>query len=499
MARISLIITVYNKGNFIARCLESVARQTDNSAQVIIVDDGSTDTSGSYCDFYAKRYGWEIYHTKNQGVSEARNFGMDKATGDYIAFLDADDAIVPETIEIMTKIARHDFNIYQFGQIRWASGNVHNTHRVIPRKGEYTIAGNMPKHWQMVWNKMYKSSFLKKHRIRFIKGMQFGEDECFNVKCILANGGLYQAPQILMEHYFDDFDSICRGHLTKELLEGLIQELAKIAKQQRTPEKKQWVQDIIDRHQSSDLFMRFQCEKQPKGKYDIVYFLKQSPKNEELRYSLRSVEKNWQYRSVWFYGGCPDDIRPDNYVWMPQRELTKWERVRGMLRAACMNDDITEDFWLFNDDFFVMKPMPEDMPPQCNKTLQDRIKSIEERHNGKTEYTEQLRHLVKTLEKAGKGMVDYTVHKPMLINRKKMLEVLDKFPQEPMFRALYGNYWEIGGESKHDMKIAVPNYKHAVYALHNWEFISTGDSSFNGGTIGRYLRDKFDIKSRFEV
>lgn len=140
MARISLIITVYNKGNFIARCLDSVARQTDNSAQVIIVDDGSTDNSGNDCDRYAKIYGWEIYHTKNQGVAEARNFGMDKATGDYIAFLDADDAIVPETIEIMAKIARHDFNIYQFGQIRWESGNVHNTHRVIPRKGEYSLA-----------------------------------------------------------------------------------------------------------------------------------------------------------------------------------------------------------------------------------------------------------------------------------------------------------------------------------------------------------------------
>lgn len=499
MAQISLIITVYNKVNFVTRCLESVAKQTDKSAQIIIVDDGSTDGSDKICDQYAKEYGWEIYHTKNNGVAEARNFGMDKATGDYIAFLDADDAILSITLEIMNKIARHDFNIYQFGQIRWASGNVRNTYRVVSNKGEYILETDMPKHWQMVWNKMYKTSFLKKYRIRFKKGMQFGEDECFNVKCILANGGLYQAPQILMEHYFDDLNSICRGHLNKELLNGLIKELKNIASKQKSIKKKQWVENLIERHEHSDLFLRLGYERKNTGKYDIVYFVKQNPINEELRYSLRSVEKNCRYNTVWFYGGCPDGLKPDHYVWCSQNELSKWERVRGMLRQACLNDEITEDFWLFNDDFFVMKPMSENMPPQCNKTLQDRIKGIESRHGGETEYTAQLKHLVKTLEKAGKGMVDYTVHKPMLINRKKMLEVLDKFPKEPMFRALYGNYWEIGGESKHDMKISKVDYNQTVYAINNWEFISTGDNSFARGKVGRYLRDIFSIKSRFEV
>ena len=499
MARVSLIVTVYNKAPYLKRCFDSIVNQIDKSAEVIIIDDGSTDGSTKICAKYASKYKWLLCCTQNRGVSEARNLGLDRATGDYIAFVDADDALTPDAIDIMTRIARHEFNIYQFGHIRRASGKVTTTHRALAKKGFYGL-DKMPKHWQIVWNKLYKADFIKKHKIRFISGMQFGEDEMFNARAILANNGLYQAPQVLMEHYFDDFDSLCRGQLDLERLQRLLDELKKLGNRQKDKRKKQWCYDAIERHSHSRVFLEYGYQRKNSGKYDIVYFLKRSPINEELRYSLRSVEQNWQYKSVWFYGGCPEGIRPDHHVDVAQLELTKWERVRGMLRKACLNDDITDDFWLFNDDFFVLTPHNENMPPQYNTTLQERISSIESRHGGNsTEYTERLRHLVKTLKKAKKGYLDYTVHKPMLINRKKMLEVLDKFPDEPMSRALYGNYWKIGGESNHDMKIQRINYNKAATAIKEWDFVSTSDESFRNGNIGRYLRDKFDIKSRFEV
>jgi len=500
MAKVSLIITVYNKAPFLKRCLDSIVNQTDKSAQIILIDDGSTDGSTKICRDYSVRYGWEFgLFLENQGVSAARNLGLEKATGEYIAFLDADDAFTPDAIDIMTRISRHGFNICQFGHNRIASGNVAITRRALAAKGEYTPE-KLPKHWQMVWNKLYKTSFIRKHKLRFIEGMQFGEDEIFNVRAILANDGLYHAPQSLMNHYFDDLDSLCRGHLDLERLSRLIKELENVAKKQKDPAKRECVQHIINRHLNSTLFDRFGYGRNNAGKYDVVYFLKPSPINEELRYSLRSVEKNWQYRKIWFYGGCPNGIKPDYHVAVAQRELSKWERVRGMLYQVCQNDDITEDFWLFNDDFFVLKYHGEDMPPQYNTTLQERISGIESRHGGNpTEYTERLRHLVKTLKKANKGYLDYTVHKPMLINRKKMLEVLEKFPDEPMFRALYGNYWKIGGESRHDMKIQLLHYAKAASAIRDWDFVSTSDESFRSGNIGRYLRNMFDTPSRFEV
>ena len=79
-----------------------------------------------------------------------------------------------------------------------------------------------------------------------------------------------------------------------------------------------------------------------------------------------------------------------------------------------------------------------------------------------------------------------------------MLEVLEKFPNEPMSRALYGNYWQIGGVCKHDMKIKVLHYDKLPMAMQTWEFVSTSDESFRAGDVGKYLKEKFNERSRFE-
>lgn len=492
MAKISVIVPVYNKKPFLRRCLDSLVNQSDKSAQVIIVDDGSTDGSGEICDQYTQ-YGFEVYHQANAGVSVARNFGMSKAKGEYLAFLDADDAFTEDAVDVMTRISRHGFNIFQFGQYRCHSGG---WKKDPVRKGHYSYKAP-PRRWAMVWNKIYKRSFINRHKIRFIEGMQFGEDETFNVRAILANDGLYQAPQTLIQHYFDDKKSLCRGKLSLERLEGLTDTLAEIAKRQREPEKRAWIEKKIKVHQNSALFRRFGYHRQPSGSYDVVYFVKEGKTNEELRYSLRSVEENWQYRKVWLYGGCPKVISPDEHVAVAQTEPSKWERVHHMLRMACENKNLTENFWLFNDDFFVLKPIGEDMPPQYNGSLEGQIRRVEKRHGGETSYTRRLKHLVATLEEAGKTTVNYSVHKPILINRKKMLEVLNKFPNEPMTRALYGNYWEIGGENHRDMKVMLPWYD-TEKIEREWPFVSTCDESFANGNIGRYIREKFPHKSRFE-
>ena len=498
--KVSLIITVYNKEKFLRRCLDSVANQTNKDAEVWIIDDCSTDGSGKICDEYAKKHQWAIIHnTVNKGVAEARNIGLENAHGEYIAFLDADDAFTPDAIEVMTKISRHEYNIYQFGQIRCKSGNVTAPKRDRMRKG-FCDLDSIPRRWTMVWNKLYKASFLKKHRIKFPKGYQFGEDEIFNIKCILANGGLYHAPQFLMEHYFDDMDSLCRGELNLERLKKLERALLDMAKKQTDPKKKEWINGVIARHRNSTLFSKFGYERKANGRYDIVYFIKESQFNEELRYSLRSVEENFKYNRVWFYGGCPEGLMPDRLVKVKQTQPTKWEKVRAMLKQACENDEITEDFWLFNDDFFVLKPIDENMQPLYNGTLYEQIVHVEGRHGERaTTYTKRLRHLVKTLEDAKKGCLNYAVHKPILINRKKMLEVLGKFPDEPMTRALYGNYWAIGGVSRHDMKIMTIDYPKMKTVETKWDFVSTADDSFKIGVVGEFLKKRFDKRSRFEV
>lgn len=223
---------------------------------------------------------------------------------------------------------------------------------------------------------------------------------------------------------------------------------------------------------------------------DIVYFVKEAPLNEELVYSLRSVEANFPHGKVWIYGGLPKNIKPDEYVYQHQVGM-KWERVRNMVFQACLNNAITEDFWIFNDDFFVMKPV-ENPQNYYDRTLEKRADEIEER-NGRSIYTMRLRSLANLLKSEGFETKNYAVHLPMLINRKKMLEVLDKYPRQAMFRALYGNFWNIGGTEHGDVKIKGD----APLDCMNPDFLSSSDLTWIR-PVGAYVRKQFTEPSRFE-
>lgn len=103
MPSISVIVPVYQAEKFLHRCLDSVARQTFSDWELILVDDGSTDGSAALCDqLAAKDNRVRVFHRKkNQGVSEARNLGINEAKGDYIAFLDADDCYEFQALETL--------------------------------------------------------------------------------------------------------------------------------------------------------------------------------------------------------------------------------------------------------------------------------------------------------------------------------------------------------------------------------------------------------------
>lgn len=228
---------------------------------------------------------------------------------------------------------------------------------------------------------------------------------------------------------------------------------------------------------------------------DVVYFVKNGAINEELRYSLRSVDKNFPHRKVWIYGGKPDGITPDEFVPIRQIGATKWEKVRNMLLKVCENDKITEDFFLFNDDFFVMRPVSE-YEPMYDGDIYRHIIEIEERNYDKpSPYTAQLRQMIKEVRRRvpDTEMLNYAVHMPLLVNRKKMLEVLMRF-KSPMFRAIYGNYWKIGGKDIKDGKIVRRNQTIDESAV----YLSSDDSSFMIGDIGKYIKGKFKDRSRFE-
>lgn len=224
--------------------------------------------------------------------------------------------------------------------------------------------------------------------------------------------------------------------------------------------------------------------------YDIVYFLKDTDKNEELRFSLRSL-KNFPHGKVWFYGGCPDGLKPDYHIEVAQDQPTKWANIFKMFKMACLNEAITKSFWLFNDDFFIMKPVKKGPNYYCGD-LYKRVVTLEDKHNGITPYSQQLRYTLQELEGMGCTTINYALHTPMLINRKKG-EELAKIIDGPMIRCAYGNYFKVGGENHTDFKIdsITKPYK-------DGDYLSTNDKSFRYGVVGQQIREIFSNKCKYE-
>ncbi len=107
MDLISVIVPVYNVASYLRRCVDSILGQTYENLEIILVDDGATDNSGAICDAYAaKDFRVQVIHKPNGGLSSARNAGIDAARGEYLAFVDSDDWLEPETYAYLLGLIR---------------------------------------------------------------------------------------------------------------------------------------------------------------------------------------------------------------------------------------------------------------------------------------------------------------------------------------------------------------------------------------------------------
>ncbi len=100
--KVSIIIPVYNVEKYIKRCIDSVIEQTYSNIEILLIDDGSSDLSGKICNDYLKKENRiKVFHKNNGGLSDARNFGIEKATGEYYSFIDSDDKVDKDFIKIL--------------------------------------------------------------------------------------------------------------------------------------------------------------------------------------------------------------------------------------------------------------------------------------------------------------------------------------------------------------------------------------------------------------
>ena len=117
MIKISVIVPVYNIEPYIRECLDSIVNQTYSNLEIILVDDGSTDSSGLICDEYAqKNKRITVFHKPNGGLVSARKTGVLLATGEYVTYVDSDDWIETKAYEELAKIIEHYYpDILAFG------------------------------------------------------------------------------------------------------------------------------------------------------------------------------------------------------------------------------------------------------------------------------------------------------------------------------------------------------------------------------------------------
>jgi len=165
--KISVIVPVYNVENYLNRCVDSIINQTHNNLELILVNDGSVDKSKNICDDYAiKDDRVVVIHKKNEGSSCARNAGLDMATGDYISFVDSDDFIEKETLEIMLDhLVKHNLKVVEFKAI--------NKLNVTTANGDFEIQDKITAIKRViqdttfsVWRRVYKATLIED--LRFI-------------------------------------------------------------------------------------------------------------------------------------------------------------------------------------------------------------------------------------------------------------------------------------------------------------------------------------------
>lgn len=167
---ISVIIPVYNVECYLSRCLESVCASRYSDLEIICIDDGSTDSSPAILDEWAKKdRRIQVVHAENQGLSRARNTGLDLATGDYISFIDSDDYVSAYYFELLLKeLLAHNAGIAICGYQRTYSSE--DTSRKIPAYAttvmskENMLSSHRTKSY--VWNKLFRSDLLKAVRFR---------------------------------------------------------------------------------------------------------------------------------------------------------------------------------------------------------------------------------------------------------------------------------------------------------------------------------------------
>lgn len=224
LPKVSIIIPVYKAEEYLPKCLDSILLQTFEDWECILIDDGSPDDSARICDEYAARDNrFIVVHKVNGGVSSARNFGLDKAIGEYVMFVDSDDIIANSTLyKCYSQASSNNIDFLQYSLTRncddlgiiKGSTMPMSIQKYIEEK--FLIVG--------IGGSFVKRSIIEEYHIRFNESLRLAEDLIF-IHNVLAHSNKCQRVYDLLYYYRDNINSSSNNQRTVDMMRSCIAEL----------------------------------------------------------------------------------------------------------------------------------------------------------------------------------------------------------------------------------------------------------------------------------
>ena len=207
---ITLAIPVYNMESLLGRCMDAMLSQTSRDFEIVLVDDGSTDSSPGLCDGYAAAHPdlIRVVHKPNGGLSSARNAGIDAARGEFIIFPDPDDWTEPQYVEHLLTLQReHHADLVCTGYfVATDEASVPGS----PEAGVSVLSGRDARRGLLLhpvmsgfaWNKLYRLSIIREHDLRFLDDVGTTEDLDFAYRYLAHAKTVCHAPGLRTYHYY---------------------------------------------------------------------------------------------------------------------------------------------------------------------------------------------------------------------------------------------------------------------------------------------------------
>lgn len=213
---VSIIVPVYNAATHLARCIESLRKQTYSNLEILLVNDGSSDASGEICEMYArvdKRI--RVTQKDNSGVSDTRNLAIRQAQGTYIQFVDSDDYLTGNATELLVgraqstqadlviadyyRVAGDEITQYGFLKRRDVMDQMEFARELMDEPASF--------YYGVLWNKLYRADIIHKHDILCSVELNWSEDFLFNLEYIRYSAR-FAALQLPVYYYVKNTESI---------------------------------------------------------------------------------------------------------------------------------------------------------------------------------------------------------------------------------------------------------------------------------------------------